>query len=311
MPARFPYKLSQYEIQPPSESWEKLDHWLHTEYHRSDTAIQEKLSGSEIAPPPLSWEKISANLPDQAPAAKEKQKPGVVIPGYKRLAVAAAVTAIASIAVFYFFNPYQRKEPASLATIDRVQEPPIDLTTPPQQSTPQPDYPAVRDLGESGQPSAQPAKAVAINGASHHFSHESYASPVTDDRMIAESFIASADLQDIRVVDALQPVAVKAPPIRDESGKIIMDINLVSDPNSPHIVVTSPNGSQTRISNKFVHCLSYLNAYVASETNIEGKIWEARFQEWRNQLLQEAAFIPCADNFFDIFELKEMILESR
>lgn len=311
MPARFPYKLSQYEIQPPSESWEKLNHWLHTEYHRSDTAIQERLSGSEIAPPPLSWEKISANLPDQAPAVKEKQKPWVVIPGYKRLAVAAAVTAIASIAVFYFFSPYQRKEPVSLATNDRVQEPPADLTIPPQQPALQEDHPAAQDLGEGGQPSSQPAKTATVNDASNHFSHESYASPVTDDRMIAESFIASADLQDIRVVDALQPVAVKAPPIRDESGQIIMDINLVSAPNSPHIVVTSPNGSQTRISNKFLHCLSYLNAYAASETNIEGKVWEARFQEWRNQLLQEAAFIPSADNFFDIFELKEMILESR
>ncbi|HRE50859.1 MAG TPA: hypothetical protein PK339_05540 [Flavitalea sp.] len=317
MPDRFPYKLSQYEIQPPSAAWEKLDQWLRTEYHGSDRIIQEKLAGSEIAPPPLSWEKIKAGLPDTATASREKQRPEVAIPGYKRLAAAAALIAITAIAAFYFFIPSTQKAPASLATADSPQKP-MGLTTLPQEPASDASYPASADPGEAIQrrhvsgTKAAKTEAAGASSDQDHFSSESIqATDIDEDRLMAENFISSADLSEINAVVEMQPVAVKAPPIRDERGQIIMDVNLVRSPNSPHIVVTSPNGAQTRISNKFLHCLSYLNAYVASETNIEGKVWEARFQEWRNQLLREAAFVPTADNFLDIFELKEMILENR
>ena len=257
MPSRFPYKLSQYEVQPPAASWEKLSHWLRTEHRESDAVVQEKLAGSEIIPPPRSWEKISAALSDKVPVAREKPRSGIAIPGYKRLVAAAAITAIVSIAAFYFFNPAQRKEPAPLAVIDRPLAPLHPAPTPQAPSAPAP-YAAASGPGKNGLRAPQAAKTATGSIASNHVSSESY--PDTDDRLIAENFIASADIPEIRAVDALQPVAVKAPPIRDESGQIIMDLNLVRSPNSPHIVVTSPNGSQTRISNKFLHCLSYLNA---------------------------------------------------
>lgn len=104
------------------------------------------------------------------------------------------------------------------------------------------------------------------------------------------------------------PVTVSAPPIRDEEGNLIMDIQVISDPGQPYIVVTSPNGDQTRISRKFLHYLSYLNGdYSYADMNSEGQQWKTRFEEWRNELLKEASFIPTANNFFDIFQLKELI----
>ncbi len=116
----------------------------------------------------------------------------------------------------------------------------------------------------------------------------------------------------VRAVSASQRISIAAPPIRDASGKIIMDINVISSPHDPYIKVTSPNGNQTKISNKFLHCLSYLNGdFSSTEINYEGRQWKTRFQEWRDKLLNEAAFIPAANNFFDIFELKEMIQERN
>jgi hypothetical protein len=90
-----------------------------------------------------------------------------------------------------------------------------------------------------------------------------------------------------------------------------MDLSVISKPNDPYITVTSPSGLQTRISNKFLHCLSYLNGNSSSSgISYEGQEWKTRFEEWRNKLLSEGAFVPAANNFFDIFELKALIEEQ-
>jgi hypothetical protein len=88
-----------------------------------------------------------------------------------------------------------------------------------------------------------------------------------------------------------------------------MDLSVITRPGNPYITVTGPNGSQTRISNKFLPCLSYLNNDHGIY-NPEGMQWKERFQEWRNKLLSEGSFVPSASNFFDIFELKEMIQDN-
>jgi len=36
---------------------------------------------------------------------------------------------------------------------------------------------------------------------------------------------------------------------------------------------------------------------------------KTQFEEWRNRILEQPAFIPTANNFFDIFELKDLIQE--
>jgi hypothetical protein len=119
--------------------------------------------------------------------------------------------------------------------------------------------------------------------------------------------IEQADMKELQPVSALQPISVSAPLLRDKRGNIIMDLGLISNPREPYIVVTGPNGKQTKISNKFLKCLSYINGSSSADTDLEGMECKSRFEEWRNKLLSEAAFIPTANNFFDIFEMKEMI----
>jgi hypothetical protein len=71
-------------------------------------------------------------------------------------------------------------------------------------------------------------------------------------------------------------------------------------------VVTGPNGKQTRISSKFLSCLGYINSR-SSENDARGSRCISKFDEWRERLIAEPGFIPTANNFFDIFELKDLV----
>jgi hypothetical protein len=119
-----------------------------------------------------------------------------------------------------------------------------------------------------------------------------------------------APLYELTTVSALQPVSISAPPIRDNKGNLILDMASISHPNDQYIVVTGPNGKQTRLSSKFLSCLGYMNTGSAS-SGLDARALRCKlqFEEWRNRLLSESAFIPTANNFFDIFELKDMLQE--
>ncbi len=107
-----------------------------------------------------------------------------------------------------------------------------------------------------------------------------------------------------------QPVSIPARLIRDANGNVIMDLNLITTPDAPYITVTGPNGSQTRISSKFLGFLRYLNGDAQDDAaNYDEIIWKEKFNSWREKLLNENSFIPAANNFFDIFEMKDIIQE--
>jgi hypothetical protein len=112
-------------------------------------------------------------------------------------------------------------------------------------------------------------------------------------------------------VNAMTSISVTAPPIYDGNGNIIMDESLVSAPDDNYIIVTSPNGEQTKISRKFLKMLTVLNGGTTNYyMNSESFQWKMRFEEWRSKLLQQASYIPTANNFLDIMDLKEMLQEN-
>ncbi|HTE09012.1 MAG TPA: hypothetical protein VK628_09595, partial [Flavitalea sp.] len=102
---------------------------------------------------------------------------------------------------------------------------------------------------------------------------------------------------------------IQAPPIRDGSGRIILDLSVVADPLLAYIPITAPNGSLTKISTKFIDCITYLNNHPAPDDSEQARGCVDRFRKWRATLLTEAAFVPAASNFFDIFELQQLIQE--
>ena len=109
----------------------------------------------------------------------------------------------------------------------------------------------------------------------------------------------------------ISPISVTAPPIYDDNGNIIMDVNLVSAPDENYIIVTSPNGEQTKISRKFLKMLCMMNGGIDyNYMNAENYQWKMRFEEWRSKLLQQASYIPTANNFLDIVDLKELLQEN-
>ena len=90
-----------------------------------------------------------------------------------------------------------------------------------------------------------------------------------------------------------------------------MDESLVTAPDENYIIVTSPNGEQTKISRKFLKMLSVMNTGPYNNLmNAENFQWKLRFEEWRSKLLQQATYIPTANNFLDIMDLKELLEEN-
>ena len=108
---------------------------------------------------------------------------------------------------------------------------------------------------------------------------------------------------------------MEAPPIRDANGNIILDTELIFAPDNNYIVVTGPNGEQTRISSKFLPLLSSMNGNIESMDYFqfflnENNIWKLRFNEWRDRMLRQATIIPTATNLLDIIQLKEFLQEN-
>jgi hypothetical protein len=83
-----------------------------------------------------------------------------------------------------------------------------------------------------------------------------------------------------------------------------------------YIIVTGPNGEQTRISAKFEKFIPYLNAGANKDEYLnpvffESTMWKIVFDNWRSRLLSNASFAPSGGNFLDIFELKKLIEENQ
>jgi hypothetical protein len=285
MPGSLQNKLQQFEVTPPPSTWEKISERLDQEFVPGDAIISSNLENASVLPPAGIWNNISQNLHEEFAPAEPVTAPARVVPlFYKRIAAAAVIIGLLAIGSFYFFSG------------NKIKQQEVVKNTPAN-------TPATREVKplaiEVDPPSPVVTKAPGI--ASFTAKRK-----ITSGRSQPEY----APLYELNTVSALQPVSISAPPLRDKKGNIILDIAMISNPDDEYIIVTGPNGKQTKISSKFLSCLGYINANINSnETDLKGIRCKAQFEEWRRRLLSEPAFIPTANNFFDIFELKDLLQE--
>lgn len=124
-----------------------------------------------------------------------------------------------------------------------------------------------------------------------------------------------AEPEAIQAMDIIPDPNVEAPPIRDADGNIILDTHLIMGNDGQYIIVTSPNGQQTRISSKFLPLLTSLHDRPESADHFpylfnEDNMWKQRIHEWKDKMMKQASFIPAATNFLDLLELKEILMEN-
>jgi hypothetical protein len=287
-------RLITHEAVPPPAVWDNISKQLDEDFVASDLAISSHLENISVNPPASAWDNISS-------AINEKKEPARIVPlFYKRMAIAVILAAVLAVGAMYFFTGDNAGTPYNTVTENEPQaaEPFKDQENKqPQASVQRPNTTTPRrSLIASNDERRQPRQPVV---------RQSYYEPRDLTSPAPQLEEAHGEFE---TVAALQPIAISAPPIRDSRGNIIMDMNVITGPDDRYIVVTGPNGNQTKISNKFVNCLRYINNnFASSDMDAEGRECKTRFEEWRKKLLSEAAFVPAANNFFDIFELKEMI----
>jgi hypothetical protein len=305
MPGSLQNKLQQFEVAPPPGVWHKISRRLDEEFVASDSQISETVDNISIVPPAGIWDKINSGL--QSQPASELQ-PAKVVPLYRRIAVAAIIIGLLVLGGLLFLNS-NKSENNIVKTVPEKTAPPASV---PEQQQPK------ADTGNN--------TLIADNGSSVANSKRDITRPVPKPRITEDVTSISdnmppattdyapnaeqAPLYDLQTVSALQPISVSAPPLRDKKGNIILDASLISNPDDEYITVTGPNGKQTKISSKFLSCLSYINASLNSnDADLRGIQCKTQFEEWRKKIIAQPAFIPTANNFFDIFELKDLLQE--
>ena len=296
MPVLFKNKLSRCEIAPPAGIWDRISDELDKVFVPSDSPIASKVENISVRPPDAAWTEIESFLDNERTPLKQ----GWVTPMlFKRITIAAMFAAVVAVSIMYLFTGGRTNSEIESAVIGKTN---LDIKTDVSNILPTP----------------SPATEIAVKSLTAHTRLIPNRQPLFAQPAGAASGMESEildrmndpHLTSVRTVKAEQRVSVPAPSIRDANGNIILDVNLISKPNDPYITVTGPNGCQTKISSKFVNCLSYLNGDISFDgANNDGVIWKDRFQSWRDRLLNQDSFIPAANNFFDIFEMKDIIQE--
>lgn len=297
MPRTVQHILANLEVTPPAGLWQQLAGRLDTEYDPLESVIAQKIEQWEAAPPPASWAFISEAL-NEAPAAKKPARL-IPLPPFRKMAVAALVLGILVTASWFLLNSGSSSiAPVSTGAIPAPLPPTAAATPPPTPIAAAPDMPLPQKQQRSA-PRRQNSPAIESNNELA----AAYAAEIFNDLRATDTRATTTTIDS----QPTPPVSVSARPFRDASGRLILDRGLLTSPGNNYVVVTSPNGEQTRISSKFLPMLTALNG---SSDNSYGDSWKKRFGEWRDKLLQQATFAPSAVNFLDIMELKEMIEEK-
>jgi hypothetical protein len=301
MPGSLQNKLQQLEVAPPPSVWEKISQQLDNEFVPGDINISTKLDNASITAPTGMWDKINAELNDSI-TTKEQKRSKVIPLIYQKMAVAALIVGVLITAGLYFLNN-NVPESNIVKTIPEKKMPPPIV----QEEPKMPDSGSSIVVAQNDKKTKKYQKKSSAHAANDQ---ENYINIIDESDLEYITDPQQAPLYELHTVSALQPVSVSAPPLRDKKGNIILDASLISKPDDEYIVVTGPNGKQTKISSKFLSCLGYINESLTSnDMDLKAVRCRTQFQEWRKKLLAEPAFIPTANNFFDIFELKDLIQE--
>lgn len=296
--------LHDHEAPPPPGAWESISARLDAEFAAQDARIADKLYHWESAPPAAAWQSIAIALQvnETAPSTPAK----VISLPVKKLAIAAAILAVVGFATWRFLS-IQGGEPM----VGPSQEASIlpAITDDPDRNV-QPSLPII-DAAIGGRPKRRIDIAKRVNGAGSirpNYGNHTVPEEIT-------SNIRYAAMDDLRAEATTIRRGVKAPLIKDGNGNIILDKSLIVSQDKNYIIITGPNGEQTRLSAKFLPVLTDLNTPMDPAEFLdaifrENTLWKGRFLQWRYKLMQEASFTPTATNFLDIMALKDLIEEK-
>lgn len=299
--------LLNLEAVPPPGAWENISARLEEEFNPREIKVAEKLYNWEVSPPPGAWTTIAMAL-QVVPAIQEAPATVRRLP-FRKLAIAAVVLGIVGFATWSFLN--------------RASGDPIVPRNLPTASTTQPTTPNNEDPGISpslpaidaslGSRQRTPIRvARRVNGSSSGLKAD-YGRYTVPENPTEDIHYTAVD--GLHAESTTSRTGIKAPLIKDANGNIIMDKSLIISRDKNYIIITSPNGEQTRLSTKFLPVLADLNATTDPAEYFdavfhESSIWKNRFSQWRYKLMQEASFAPTATNFLDIMALKDLIEEN-
>lgn len=308
MSANVQHILLNLETVPPAGVWDTISARLDEEFDAQEITISQKLYDWEATPPPGAWENIAIALRVNTAVETQETPAKVIRLPFRRMAIAAAVLGIVSFATWNFLNR---------ASGDPIVEGKLPAT---------PSNTITTDINDTRVQPSLPVIDAAIGGRRR--TNINIARRVNATALIQNALISNAIAEE--PVDDLPYAGVgglhaqvttsrkgiKAPLIRDANGNIIMDNSLIISRDNNYIIITCPNGEQTRLSTKFLPLLLDLNATMDPaeyfDTMIrENSIWKNRFSQWRYKLMQQASFAPTATNFLDIMALKELIEEKQ
>lgn len=292
MSGNWQHKILQFDIPPPEEVWTKIADQLDEEYHQEDILISQKMHDFEIIPPAFILDRV---LEGVVPVQSQKSPASVFSFPLKRVAIAAVAVGLIVITLIYFVRPGSTTGTEN-STANIIPPTPGSSSIAPsetdKENNAEPNAPSDPEMASLNRPSKKTGQ-------------------LNNNITRKDRNVKYVSLNPVLAANAISPISVSAPPIYDGNGNIIMDENLVSAPDENYIIVTSPNGEQTKISRKFLKMLCVMNGGTDNNyMNAENFEWKLRFEEWRSKLLQQASYIPTANNFLDIMDLKELLQEN-
>ncbi len=292
-------KMERFETPPPSGLWETISTRLTDDGQYA--IVASKMYNFEAVPPAQLWEKIASSL--SAANASDSTTPAPVINIRKILyrALAAAVI-ISVIAGGWMILSNKNSVSTEIVKNNRVVKPaPVQHT---EEKKTIPNTTASDPVATATVSAARQPLTVQLVNSHHETPPPSFPE---DDRVLKYALVER--------LPAFQesPIVISSAPIVDNNGIVIRDIDVLTT-NSNYIMVTGPNGQQTRISAKFASVIRYLNGSSSDTEEYLDKVikesdtWKKRFQEWRSKISQ-SSFIPSSANFLDIMEFKNLLQE--
>jgi hypothetical protein len=305
-------KMFELSVTPPAGLWSNIAAELNTSRETDEVLVANKLNDISVAPPATVWDKIAAYL-SQQPATKKEGRV-IALHSSRKAIIAAAAMVLLTVGAWYFLdkanNTTDIPEVAGKATTA-----PVNSN---RSTTPDRTRAADLEIGEhipSKPIAALTASADEVLLSNHYNRHGARRTAFYDYQPIATSYAGTDDMQAVDFTNANSP-DVEAPLIRDAKGQVILDKKLVTSPDDCYINVTSPNGEPTRISSKFLHIISTLNQEAEPQDYFdfmmqENSLWKVRFSEWKEKFMNQASFVPTANSFTDILELKDLLMENE
>jgi hypothetical protein len=305
-------KMFELSVTPPAGLWSNIAAELSPSRETDEVLVANKLKDIAVAPPATVWKKIAAYLSAQQPAAKKEGRV-IDLHSSRKAIIAAAAMVLLTVGAWYFLDKANTTDTPEVAG---------KTTTTPANSnrstTTDRTRAADMEIGEPGSPKPIAALAASADPGllnNHYNRHGVRRTAFYDYQPIATSYAGTDDMQAVDFTNANSP-DVEAPLIRDAKGQVILDKKLVTSPDNCYINVTSPNGEQTRISSKFLHIISTLNQEAEPQDYFdfmmqENSLWKVRFSEWKEKFMNQASFVPTANSFTDILELKDLLMENE